>query len=105
MASTAKPKQTLDLSSLSSLTLASMFTGGGGLTLGAGGGGGRVAANVARLISAVGSETRERHQSGLADAAGTFMHQVSGKRAHAYLVFLHLRRAGWNAEKRKGKER
>lgn len=75
MASTAKPKQTLDLSSLSSLTLASMFTGGGGLTLGAGGGG-RVVANVARLISAVGSQTRERHQNGLADVAGTFMHQV-----------------------------
>lgn len=46
-----------------------MFTGGGGLTLGAGGGG-RVAANVARLISAVGSETRERHQNGLADVIG-----------------------------------
>lgn len=69
MASTAKAKQTLDLSSLSSLTLASMFTGGGGLTLGAGGGG-RVAANVARLISAVGSETGERHQNGLADVTG-----------------------------------
>lgn len=30
---------------------------------------------------------------------------VSGKRAHVYLVFPHLRRAGWNAKKRKGKER
>lgn len=69
MASTAKPKQTLDLSSLSSLTLASMFTGGGGLTLGAGGGG-RVVANVARLNSAVAWETGGNGQNALADVIG-----------------------------------